>query len=175
LKIHELEHILRAAGAITQEEVLVVIGSQSILGALPDAPEELLRSIEADVYPFKAPEKADLIDGSIGERSPFHDTFGYYAHGVGPETAYLPSRWLSRTIEINNSNTRGVTGLCLHPVDLAIRKLLAGRPKDLDFVRILFAEEIITLDLLQEVSIELTADQRALVEERVPQILRPKG
>ncbi len=173
MKIHELEHILRAAGAITQEEVLVVIGSQSILGALPDAPEELLRSIEADVYPFKAPEKADLIDGSIGERSPFHDTFGYYAHGVGPETAYLPYRWLSRTIEINNSNTRGVTGLCLHPVDLAISKLLAGRPKDLDFVRILVSEEIITLDLLQEVSIELTADQRALVEERVPQILRP--
>jgi len=45
-------------------------------------PNFLLRSCEADVFTFRNPKDADLIDGSIGEGSPFHETFGYYAQGV---------------------------------------------------------------------------------------------
>jgi hypothetical protein len=82
----QLEHVLRASGSISGCRELVVIGSLAILGAFPDAPYELLKSLEVDLYPLDAPEKADLIDGSIGELSPFHETFGYYAHGIGPET-----------------------------------------------------------------------------------------
>jgi len=72
----ELEHLIRAAGSITSCRDIVVLGSQAILAAFPNAPEELLVSMEADVYPLEAPELADLIDGSIGEISPFHNTFG---------------------------------------------------------------------------------------------------
>lgn len=32
---HELEHLIRASGAITEEYEFVVIGSQSILGKIP--------------------------------------------------------------------------------------------------------------------------------------------
>lgn len=81
----QLEHIIRAACAITGATEIVVIGSQAVLGQHPDAPEELRVSIEADVFTFRDPADADLIDGSIGERSPFHETFGYYAHGVARE------------------------------------------------------------------------------------------
>jgi len=88
-----LEHLLRAASAITNEREFVVIGSQAILGPLPAAPEALLVSIEADLYPRYAPEKADLIDGAIGELSMFHQTYGYYAHGVDDTTAVLPAGW----------------------------------------------------------------------------------
>jgi hypothetical protein len=44
-----LEHLLRAAAAITNERAFVVIGSQAILGQHPDAPARLLTSIEADL------------------------------------------------------------------------------------------------------------------------------
>ena len=53
----QLEHLLRASASVlinsgsrspTQE--LVVIGSQAILGQYPQAPGELLRSMEADLY-----------------------------------------------------------------------------------------------------------------------------
>ncbi len=37
------------------------------------------------------PELAEKIEGALGEGSQFHETFGYYAQGVGPETAVLPS------------------------------------------------------------------------------------
>jgi hypothetical protein len=86
-----LEHILRAAAAIADERDFVVIGSQSILGQFPQAPDALLVSIEADIYPREDPGKSDLIDGAIGELSVFHQTFGYYAHGVDETTATLPA------------------------------------------------------------------------------------
>ncbi|MDA8348362.1 MAG: hypothetical protein M0038_06110, partial [Pseudomonadota bacterium] len=83
MKRSELEHIIRAAGAIANDREVIVIGSQSVLGQFPDAPTALLVSAEADVFPKNHPELADLIDGSIGEGSSFHELYGYYAQGVG--------------------------------------------------------------------------------------------
>ena len=134
MKRHELEHLIRAAGAITGADEIIVIGSQAILAARPDAPPSLLRSAEADLFTFRDPKDSDLIDGSIGEGSPFHETFGYYARGVWLDTATLPEGWQSRMIPIRNANTRDVTGLCLEPHDLAVSKLAAGREKDREFL-----------------------------------------
>ena len=131
----ELEHLIRAAGAIAEDSEIIVIGSQSILGQFPDAPRTLLKSAEADVYPKHYPARADLIDGSIGEGSTFHETFGYYAQGVGEETATLPKGWKTRLVRICNANTAGTSGLCLEVHDLAVSKYAAGRQKDLDFTR----------------------------------------
>ena len=130
----QLEHIIRAAADIADDEEIMIVGSQAILGQFPQAPAELLVSNEADVYPKHKPERAELIDGSIGEGSPFHDTFGYYAHGVGPETATLPEGWENRLVPVRNENTRGATGWCLETHDLAASKLIAGRPRDIEFV-----------------------------------------
>jgi hypothetical protein len=134
MRRHELEHLIRAAGAITGSEEIVVIGSQSILGAVPDAPASLLRSSEADLFTLRDAKDADLIDGSIGEGSPFHETFGYYAQGVWEDTAVLPEGWKERLIDVCNENTRGVVARCLEPHDLAVSKLVAGREKDLEFL-----------------------------------------
>jgi hypothetical protein len=129
----DLEHIIRAAGAIVNDDDLIVIGSQSVLGEFPDAPAELRISREADVYPRNYPERADLIDSTIGQDSPFDRSFGYYAHGVGPETAILPEGWRERLVLVSGANTRFVRGWCLEVHDLAIGKYVAGRPKDLTF------------------------------------------
>ena len=138
----ELEHIIRAGAAIAEDSHLVIVGSQAILGQYPDAPVELLISMEADVYPKHVPENAIVIDGAIGELSMFHTTFGYYAHGVTPETATLPRGWQERIIPVCNVNTRGFTGECLEANDLAVSKLAAGREKDLAFVQILLTEHL---------------------------------
>jgi len=112
----------------------VVIGSQAVLGQFPNAPAALLVSIEADVFTFRSPNDADLIDGSIGEGSPFHQTFGYYAHGVAEETAVLPPGWKERLVKVQNANTGNGCGLCLEANDLGVAKLAAGREKDTEFV-----------------------------------------
>lgn len=120
---------------IADDTEIIVIGSQSILGQFPDAPAALRMSIEADLYPAHKPEHADLIDGSIGEHSAFHETFGYYAQGVGEDTAVLPEGWRDRLVRVENPNTNGIVGLCLEVHDLAISKYIAGREKDREFTR----------------------------------------
>lgn len=126
----ELEHLIRAAADISDDDEIVIIGSQAVLGQFPDAPAELCVSMEADVFPRNHPERWDVIDGSIGELSPFHTTFGYYAQGVEEATAVLPDGWKTRLIPVCNENTRGATGLCLEIHDLLISKYVAGREKD---------------------------------------------
>lgn len=167
MKRADLEHIIRAAGSIADTRQLVILGSQAILGSFADAPPELTASQEVDTYPLDAPDKADLIDGSIGEKSPFHETYGYYAHGVGPETAVLPANWRSRTVPVCNENTRGVTGLCLSPVDLAISKLAAGREKDLRFVAAMLRHRLVSVEGMLRVFGELDDARRQLIRPRL--------
>jgi hypothetical protein len=129
----QLEHLIRACAEIADDRDLIVLGSQAILGQFPDAPASLLISREADVYPRSHPERADLIEGSIGEGSLFDETFGYYAHGVGPETAVLPAGWEERLVPVSGEGTRGATGWCLEVHDLVLSKCVAGRQKDWAF------------------------------------------
>lgn len=90
----QLEHLLRAACSIAESDVALVIGSQAILGSFPDdvLPPAASRSIEVDVAFLDDPDqaKSDQVDGAIGELSPFHETFGFYAQGVSITTAVLP-------------------------------------------------------------------------------------
>lgn len=149
MKRHQLEHVIRAAGAITNHKDIIVVGSQSVLGQFPDAHPDLLFSAEADVFPKNRSDLSIQIDGAIGELSPFHQTFGYYAHGVGESTACLPTGWIERMVPIRNDNTGGITGWCLEVHDLAASKLFAGREKDLTFVALLVSERMITLATLR--------------------------
>ena len=146
----QLEHIIRAAAGITGASEFVIVGSQAVLGQFPQAPDELLISIEADVFSLRDPADSDLIDGSIGEGSPFHQTFGYYAHGVSQETAILPTGWRQRVVPVHNQNTGGGTGLCLEIHDLAVSKLVAGREKDVDFLAGLLRHRLVQVSVIRE-------------------------
>jgi hypothetical protein len=177
MKRHELEHLIRAAGAITGADEIIVIGSQAILAARPDSPDSLLRSCEADMFTLRDPKDADLIDGSIGEGSPFHETFGYYAQGVWLDTAILPSGWQSRLVVICNENTRSVTARCLEPHDLAVSKLVAGREKDFDFLQEMFRHHMIDEEtLLERIALLEAPDQvRQAARERWHRIVVASG
>ena len=149
MKRPQLEHIIRAAAGITGATEIVVIGSQAVLGQFPDSPADLLVSIEADVFTFRDPADADLIEGSIGEGSPFHQTFGYYAHGVAAETAMLPRDWKERLVPVRNANTGNGCGLCLEVHDLAVAKLAAGREKDVSFVAGLLRHKLANMSVIE--------------------------
>jgi len=129
----DLEHIIRACSDITDQYEFMIVGSQSILGPIPNPPEMFTMSAEADIYPINAPELADRIDAAIGEGSQFHETYGYYAQGVGPETATLPAGWLERVYRVQNEATNGRVGYCLAVVDLFMSKAAADRDKDRAF------------------------------------------
>jgi hypothetical protein len=165
----QLEHLIRACGEISSERELIVIGSQSVLGAIPDPPASMTMSMEADIYPLHNAEKADEIDGAIGEGSAFHDTFGYYAQGVSPGTAILPVSWRTRLHVIDNANTLGVRALCLDPHDLALAKYAAGREKDLEFNYQMVIHGFVRRITLERLTDELPVDAslKALVLARI--------
>jgi hypothetical protein len=165
----ELEHLIRAAATIADDDEIIVVGSQAVLAQHPDAPAEMLRSNEADLYPKNHPERWEVIDGAIGELSAFHDTFGYYAQGVQEGVATLPSGWRSRLVPIASPATRGATGWCLELHDLALSKYVANRPNDRRFCRAAAEAGLTEREvLLERLGLtELSEPVRALVAQLI--------
>jgi len=170
VKREQLEHLIRAAGAVTGSRRLIVIGSQAILGEHPlDAPTEALRSREADLIPIDAPEATDVLTGTLGELSAFDEAYGYHADGVDVTTATLPDGWRERLVPIDNANTNGYVGLCLEMHDLAVSKYVAGREKDREFCRAIVRAGFVDRKTLAQRlgGVSLDSTQRQQIEARI--------
>lgn len=178
MKRAEFEHVIRAAAAIVDDE-LVVIGSQSVLAQYPDAPDSLLQSAEVDMYPRNRLDRADDIDGSLGDGSRFHEAYDYYAHAVGPETPTAPAGWEERLVPIElpaiNPRDGLVRAWCMEIHDLVLAKLAAGRPHDIEF-----AVEVVRSALVDREQLHLGLDLmpsavRDLTRERLAGVLARAG
>ena len=134
MKKQDVDHVLRAAGEITGEKQFVIIGSQALHGKFPDVADDIVRSVEVDLIAKKNANRTEWLN-AIGQDSPFHETYGYYADPVDEATAKLPKGWKGRLVNLPEGDTGGVIGLCLDPHDLAIAKYVARREKDLQFTR----------------------------------------
>jgi len=108
------------------------------------------RSMEADIMVAGDYKTAESIEGTIGELSDFHDTFGYYAQAVDETTCKLPEGWQRRVTKICNGNTNYVSGLCLEIHDLLLSKLVAGREKDIEFFKAAVLLGIVRRSTLQK-------------------------
>ena len=145
----QLEHAIRAACDVAEDSEVWVFGSQAILGEFPDAPDVLRTSVEVDMQPKNRPDKADLVDGALGELSQFHKTHGFYVHGLLMDGSAFPHGWQHRAKPVvDEISTRGKIGWCVEVHDLAASKLAAYREKDRDFVRILLIEGMIAPKIL---------------------------
>ena len=138
----ELEHAVRAACDVARISELIIIGSQSILGAFPSASARLRQSMEIDLVLADA-ATADVVEGVLGEDSQFHRLHGFYAQGLTADDPKLPTGWRERLVLVRNANTRDCSGWCLEPHDLAASKLAAFRDKDREFVRGMLLERLI--------------------------------
>jgi hypothetical protein len=147
----QLEHAIRAACDIADDTEVIIFGSQAILGTYANPPESITASIEVDLQPKNKPANTDLVDGALGECSQFHETHGFYVHGLAIDSATLPSGWEDRTVPVSDPHTtRGNIGHCLEAHDLATSKLLANREKDRIFVTTLLMERLIDGNTLLE-------------------------
>jgi len=147
VKRTDLDHIIRAAGAVLGDDTVIILGSQAILASFgeDDLPPAAARSLEVDLLPLEDPDgkKADKIAGALGELTQFDAEYGIHADGVSEATAVLPSGWRERLITYCNPNTNGISGLCLERHDLCVAKLVAHREKDLEFVSSLLATQLV--------------------------------
>jgi hypothetical protein len=150
MNIEALLHVVRATHAITRCHSILVIGSQAILGHCLSRGYDFsfCDSMEVDIVPMPESPGLDLwnlVDGSIGERSMFHDTFGYYGHGVSSETAVFPPGWEHRMLCTSLSGTSEEAFSVYFPSteDLVLSKYIAGREKDLRFIEKVIAEQLV--------------------------------
>jgi len=152
MRLEQFEHVVAAAADVTGQDEFVVVGSQAILGSYAHPPHSLLQSLEADIYPLSDPSAADLIDGALGDGSQFHLAFGYYAHGVGPETAKAPRGWqerlIRREIPPRMASRRTAVAWCLELHDLVLSKCAAGRERDWHYATEALKAGIVQHDVL---------------------------
>lgn len=167
----QLEHAIRSACEVSGDNELYIFGSQAILGQFPQADEKLTRSIEVDASPKNKPEAIDRIDGALGENSPFHNTHGFYVHGVSIETASLPEGWEERTNKVQDYMDENNIGWCVEAHDLAASKLIAYREKDISFVRTLLLEQLVNAQTLKD-RIKMIETDKSLKERAVNWLTR---
>ncbi len=120
-------------------------------------PDQAWLSVEADISFFDDPddEKADLVDGAIGEASPFHDEFGVYGQGVTLETATLPDGWRDRLVAFTHGDIGESKAMCLDPHDLVLSKLVANREKDIEFANAVIAARLVEVERLMNLATAL--------------------
>jgi hypothetical protein len=150
---NKVDHVLRAAASITGHKAFVLIGSAALIARIKGpTPAGMLMTQEVDIYASdvdNVEELSDMIDGSIGQNSPFHTSFGFYADGVSPETAKMPSDWMDRATKYSSPACEGVTAIVPDENDLALAKLVAWREKDIDWLRAGVVHRILSLDVME--------------------------
>jgi hypothetical protein len=150
----QLAHLLRSACAITDDEDVLVLGSQSILGSFDedDLPPEATASQEADIGFLNDPDrrKADQVEADIGEMSAFHQQNGVYAEGIHIDTATLPAGWRDRLVSWDLQSSHPAKPHFLEPHDLAVAKLAASREKDKAFVDALIRAGMLDVAVIRE-------------------------
>ena len=164
----QLAHLLRAACAITHDEDVLVLGSQSILGSFDedDLPPEATASQEADIAFLDDPGRYKPDQAAIGELSPFHETNGVYAEGIHVDTAIPPEGWRDRLVGWDLQSSSPAKPLFLEPHDLALQ---ASRlePKDSSFVKALIDAGMLDVATLRRRADMLPAEVEARRRESI--------
>ncbi len=157
----QLEHAIRTSCQIIGHREVIVVGSQAILGSIPEheLPAAATMSLEVDILPIAADNietarLADVIEGVAGEFSPFEDLHGFSIDGVDLTTSVLPDGWRDRLVRVSNANTAAPSGepqfagWCLDKEDLCVAKLCAFREKDRNFVTSLIQAGLVDPELI---------------------------
>lgn len=180
MRKENFDHLIGAAAEATGQDEFIVVGSQAIV-AQGEPPDTLLESLEIDIYPLHHPDEADSIDGELGEGSPFHVAYGYYAHGVGPETAQAPSGWQERLIRVDvpprPGSKRRPIAWCLEAHDLVLAKCAAGRERDWGYVADALSARIVDIDVLLErvPRLPVPEERRRQIDKALRRIAAPSA
>lgn len=168
----EFDHVIRAAADAVGLDAFVIIGSQAIHGELAHPPDELLESMEVDMYPLADPARADDIDGALGDGSWFEYTNGYFAHGVGPTTAKAPAGWMGRLVQVDVEPVvpgRNPVAYCMERHDMLLAKLVRGDERDIAYAKVVVQAGLADVSVLETRIHDLPVD--ATLRSRVQSIV----
>lgn len=157
MNLSHIHHVLTEAKKITNHTDYVIIGSLTALGLKVDPPDEMVRSIDVDMYPKDDPGRAGEIAALIGQGSPFEDEHGYYVDAASPDLPTLPDGWEDRFVIHDFGD---VKALFLELNDAAISKYARGEIRDRIWI-----QEGLKMKLLSMPTIEYRLRQTAFLDE----------
>ncbi len=159
MDITTLKKIVGAIRTAAPHQRLVLFGSASLLATFPDMGESdtpVQRSRDADF--ILDPWDDDLalaVHEIVGARKTFDEEHGFYADIVRPFAfENFPPGWDARVVPLD-----GCPGVsAVDPHDMAIAKIFAGRPKDIELLSALIGSGRLDPVLLHQRlgSIEIT-------------------
>lgn len=141
----------------------MIIGSQAIHGEVANPPAELLESMEVDMYPLANPDRADDVDGALGDGSSFEYTNGYFAHGVGPTTAKAPAGWMERLVRVDVEPVvpgQNPVAYCMERHDMVLAKLVRGEERDVEYAKVAVRAGLVDSSVLQSRIHDLPVDAK---------------
>jgi hypothetical protein len=158
--LEDLHRAVRSIAVHFKTDIVVIIGSQSVLLEWPDAPVLMRTSGEIDAYPgnirnWEAENPDDLaseeINALFGWGSSFHDEFGFYIDGVDESTAKLPLDWQARAITIDvDAHGNRVTAVTPCPEDMVCAKLNRLSEKDKAYIEARHLVRPLDFDVIRE-------------------------
>lgn len=161
MRADELRDLARRAAYVTGYRAILVLGSQAVHGALPDAdlPPITTMSEEADLAVVNdlSGDTAHQIEAQFGMGSPYHQHFGVYADGISLTEVNLPLGWEGRvrTDQIADADDENPVTLIFPDIhDLCASKLTVavtggfGRRTDREFVAALIEAGLVDTEVL---------------------------
>lgn len=146
-----LINLTREIREIEPHEELVIFGSASILASFPEETDRhgwLMLTNDADfiLNPWSE-ETAHRIDRVVGKGRPFHAQQGCYADIVRPDVFdNFPPGFHERLVNLKDFPNV----FALEPHDMAVAKLFAGRPKDIELLAVLLSNGKLDVNVLQQ-------------------------
>ena len=133
MRLGALKHMADVVRAMARPGRIIVIGSSSLFASFPeldidDGPLAPTNDAGLIVLPFDE-STGEMLHDALSEGRNFHQRHGYYADILRPIGLQdLTPGWEDRLVPLP-----GMEDLvfCLHPKDMAVCKLRAGRPKDI--------------------------------------------
>lgn len=151
-KSYLFDLIAVVSGVLGDDDLPIIVGSQSIFAQTDDIPRIVRESHECDFLIFHQTAHREKINTDFGVFSTFADEKGYYADAIGLASVVLPIGWDERLEPLQDSDGR-VVAKCLNVHDLAASKIAAGRPKDLEFLDAGFSSGLFSIDVFLERSL----------------------
>lgn len=142
----KIGYLLAEAKRCINHREYVIIGSLSVLGRLAYPPDEMIHSIDVDLFPRLDPSRASEVASCLGLDSDFARKYGYYADAVSPVLPSLPEHWEERLLRIDFPD--GIVAWFLEPHDAAISKYARGEPRDRDWIKSGLKHGILNIDTI---------------------------
>ena len=167
MNLSALQHVVRSAQTLAEGKTILVLGSASLLASFPELgnPDGPLSSTyDADILADPFDElTAVMLHEALGENRAYYQIHGYHADVLRDSILEtLPDGWRERLVAIPGIGN----AFALSPCDLATVKLLVGRPKDLDLIRVLHGNRQIDKDAVEALIPRLGIDV-----ETIPRVL----